>query len=81
MKLLTTSAGARLVVALLAAAAAVSPGAAQSSRQQLPPPAGLIVGQVIDAVTGKPLRDAIVSISGASPASHATESLPGTAGS
>jgi hypothetical protein len=52
------------------AAIAVSRGAAQTPRQQ--PSAGrgsivgqargLIVGQVIDAVTGKPLRDAIVSI-------------------
>ena len=50
---------------LLAGALAVAPGNAQVGRRPQPPSGrGLIVGQVVDAVTAKPLRDAIVSISG-----------------
>jgi hypothetical protein len=51
---------------MVVGALAVVPGGAQVRRQPPPTARGLIVGQVIDAVTGKPLRDAIVSITGAS---------------
>jgi hypothetical protein len=56
----------QILLGALAAALAVSRGAAQIPRPQPAAGRGLIVGQVIDAVTGKPLRDAIVSITTAS---------------
>jgi Carboxypeptidase regulatory-like domain len=56
----------QIFLGVLATALAVSRGGAQTPRQQPVAGRGLIVGQVIDAVTGKPLRDAIVSITAAS---------------
>ena len=55
-----------VITALVVGPFAVVPGGAQVRRQPPPTGRGLIVGQVIDAVTGKPLRDAIVTITGAS---------------
>ncbi len=54
------------MTALIVCALAVVPGGAQVRRQPPPTGRGLIVGQVIDAITGKPLRDAIVTITGTS---------------
>ena len=55
-----------VLTAVIVGALAVLPGGAQVRRQPLQTGRGLIVGQVVDAVTGKPLRDAIVTITGAS---------------
>ena len=56
-----------VLTAVIVGALAVLPGGAQVRRQPPQTGRGLIVGQVVDAVTGKPLRDAIVTITGASP--------------
>ena len=55
-----------VLTAVIVGALAVLPGGAQVRRQPPQTGRGLIVGQVVDAVTGKPLRDAIVTITGAS---------------
>jgi len=59
-----------VLTAVVVGALAVLPGGAQVRRQPPQTGRGLIVGQVVDAVTGKPLRDAIVTITGRSQVSR-----------
>ena len=65
------------LIGLMVGALAVVSGGAQVRRQPSPTGRGLIVGQVIDAVTGRPLRDAIVTITSASQVTR-DESLAAT---
>ena len=69
MNSLRGSAATRVLLVCCAVVLYVLPAATQIARQATPASGrGLIVGRVIDAITGRPLRDAVVTLAGAAPA-------------